>query len=190
MSSKIPILLYHDLDSPEIPNEKKEAASRDTVVKANNFESQLRFLKEQGYESISLGEYFEFRERSEILPPSRITITFDDGHHSNSEIAVPLLLKYGFKATFFIIAGRIDKEHHLSRAQIRQMIDQGMEIGSHGYTHRYLPLLEDKEIEFELTESQKFLEAITGRSVKYFAFPGGHYDKRVLKTHRHPGCSN
>jgi peptidoglycan/xylan/chitin deacetylase (PgdA/CDA1 family) len=61
------------------------------------------------------------------------------------------------------------------------MAADGMEIGSHGLTHRYLPLLSKKEIERELKGSKREIEALINRRVEYFAYPGGHYDRLTLK---------
>ena len=187
MTYKIPILLYHDLESPDCPNEKSDLATRGTVVNADMFEEQIRYLVKNGYESISIKDYFDIASYMKSIPPQRIILTFDDGHHSNYRLAFPILKKYGFKATFFIIADRVDQDHHLTRGRIKEMADAGMEIGSHGLTHRYLPLLDHKEIEHEVCESKKILESIMKQPVDYFAFPGGHYNRDSLNLLAHCG---
>jgi peptidoglycan/xylan/chitin deacetylase (PgdA/CDA1 family) len=100
MASKIPILLYHDLESPDCPNEKSNPATKGTVVYAKNFEAQIKCLAEKGYETISIKDYFDIVSRKKPIPPRKIIITFDDGHYSNYYLAFPVLKKYGFKATF------------------------------------------------------------------------------------------
>jgi len=181
MTAKLPILLYHDLKSPDYSNEKSGEATMDTVVQAKNFENQIRYLAEKGYETISLREYFNLRAKKASFPPKKIIITFDDGHYSNYHIAFPVLQKYGFKATFFVIAEKVDSKYHLTGDQIKEMADKGMEIGSHGLTHNYLPLMEAGKIEYELGESKRYLESVIKKPVDYFAFPGGHYNQNVLE---------
>jgi len=181
VKSKLPILLYHDLESPECPNEKTNRAARDTVVTASNFEGQIKKLVDKGYTSISLSDYFDFKCSKSPLPSRPLIITFDDGHYSNYSLALPVLKKYGFKGTFFIVTDRIDQEFHLSREQVAQMALEGMEIGSHGVTHQFLPKLDSSGIEYEMGESRDVLESILNQCVKYFAFPGGHYNKNVLE---------
>jgi peptidoglycan/xylan/chitin deacetylase (PgdA/CDA1 family) len=182
VSVKIPILLYHDLESLDCPSEKSDAATSDTVVDAENFESQIRYFAENGYTTISIREYFEFRRRKNPILPKQVIITFDDGHYSNYLLALPVLQKYGFRATFFIIADRVDhNEYHMTSVQLKEMTEQGMEIGSHGLTHKYLPLMEHAEIEHELRESRRLLESIIQQPVEYLAFPGGHYNRNILK---------
>lgn len=178
--ARIPILLYHDIESPDFPNEKSNSATLDTVVDVGRFEEQMHFLAGKGYQSLSLRELFEYRVDNIPIPPNRIIITFDDGHYSNYHLAFPILQKYGFTGVFFVIADRVDHTHHLTRDQLIEMVEQGMEIGSHGLTHSYLPLLERAEVERELTKSRHILEDIIHRKVDYFAYPGGHYSKMIL----------
>ncbi len=182
VSTGIPILLYHDLESSECPNEKSDAATSDTVVDAKNFEKQICHLAENGYRSLSLKEFFELTQQQEPILPKQVILTFDDGHYSNYRLAFPVLQKYGFRATFFIIADRVDRdEYHMSSVQLNKMVERGMEIGSHGLTHTYLPLLKHAEIEYELQGSKRILESILQQPVEYFAFPGGHYNQHILE---------
>lgn len=176
----VPILLYHDLESPECPSDKADAAGRDTVVPAENFTDQMAWLAEQRYQTMSLGDFFAPEKTGTGQSTKRIVVTFDDGHISNYNLAFPRLLEQGFIATFFIITDRIDQNGYLSAAQVREMADAGMEFGSHGCSHRYFPLLSEAELARELRESKEKLQDITGQIVDFLAYPGGHYNKKVL----------
>ncbi len=182
MINKVPILLYHDLESIDCPNEKSNLAAKETVVDIDNFESQIRYLAENNYETITINEYFKYikNEQQKSLA-GKIIITFDDGHYSNYKLAFPLLVKYGFKATFFITTNWLNQQFHLSSDQIREMAGNGIEIGSHGLTHNFLSGMDSEEIEFEFSESKRILESITKQPVNYIAFPGGHYNSKVLR---------
>ncbi len=179
---KIPILLYHDLESFECQNEKNDVAARDTVVSAGAFKKQLQFLKESGFQTVSLEDYIGNRYQSGRLSQKSIVITFDDGHTSNFQIALPLLKKFGFKASFFAITERIGNEWHLNSEQIAEMAECGMEFGSHSHTHRFLPLLPLSDLEKELRSSKNALGKIIGKPVNAFAYPGGHYNRQVLNA--------
>lgn len=176
----IVILLYHDIESSDCPNEKTDKAAKDTVVDVDQFDDQLRFLAENGYQSLSLKDYFELRSAITPIPPKRVIITFDDGHYSNYHLAFPILKKYGFNAVFFVVAGRIGELYHVTADQLVEMADHGMEIASHGMTHAYLPLLNSEEIEKEVIGSKQLIEDIIKQRVDYFAYPGGHYSIQVL----------
>ncbi|MDR4499290.1 MAG: polysaccharide deacetylase family protein [Candidatus Scalindua sp.] len=181
MTYKIPILLYHDIESVDCPNEKSNLASKETVVDVSNFESQIRYLSENNYETISINEYFRYIKNEQKSLEGKIIISFDDGHYSNYKLAFPILVKYGLKATFFITTNWLNQQYHLTSDQIKEMIGNGMEIGSHGLTHNFFPDMNSHEIKFELSESKKILESITKQPIHYIAFPGGHYNRTVLR---------
>lgn len=193
MTSKIPILLYHNLESVDCPNDMSSQADRDTVVHVGSFEEQIKYLKENNYDAISIRELFLLTKERGPLPPGKIIITFDDGHYSNYRLAYPILLKYGFTGTFFIIGNKVGKPNYLTPEQIREMLEHGMEMGSHSLTHSFLPDLKIEEIEQEFYNSKRILESITGKPVDFFAYPGGHYNRIVLnllqQSGYHGACS-
>ena len=89
----------------------------------------------------------KIKEIAEVLKNSRpnTVITFDDGHLTNYTIAFPVLRKFGFRAEFFITPGQIADSNRIKVHQLKEMIDNGMAIGSHGLTHAYLDDLDDVE---------------------------------------------
>lgn len=191
MNQYIPILLYHDIESKSFPNEKLNIATRDTVVSLSDFQEQMEYLSRNGYKTLTLAQLFHLYENKKYIDDKSIVLTFDDGHYSNYNLALPVLRQYDFTAVFFIIADRIDTEYHLSGSQIKEMLEQGMEIGSHGLSHQYLPLLDDISIAKELHESKTILEKLTKQNIDFFCFPGGHYDQsslKLLKTAGYKGC--
>ena len=72
--------------------------------------------------------------RSHVAP--KIRITFDDGNMSDATIAMPELLKRDLTATFFLCSGLVGAPDHLDRSAIGDLLDSGMQIGSHGMHHR------------------------------------------------------
>lgn len=117
-------------------------------------------------------------------------ITFDDGLISDYEFALPLLLKNNLKATFFITAQNIGKEGYISIEQIREMIDSGMEIGSHGLTHSYLVDKKTKQVKNEIKESKDRIEQLSGQPVYSFAPVGGHYSRWMIRFAESIGYEN
>lgn len=164
--------------------DKKNSAFTDTIVSGKDFEAHLKIMLSLNYKSLNLLNFFK---KENYEKGKFVVITFDDGHYSNYMAAFPLLKKYGFFATFFIVAGWIGKNFYLSKNQIQEMHRAGMEIGSHGLSHQYLPLLKKKEIVFELEESKRILENIIKAPIKLFAYPGGHYTQEVVKCVKSAG---
>lgn len=180
------ILLYHDIDTPGNPTEKKDLATRETVVRLEEFESHMKYLASEGYRVLSVKQYLDEQKGGNDRDKD-IVLTFDDGHISNFQFALPVLRQYSFSATFFIIANNIGKPYYMGEQEIHDLLDCKMEIGSHGLTHSYLTELSHEDIQREVTESKNILEACLGRPIEVFAYPGGHFNQKVLQTARTEG---
>src|SRR5271165_2200140 len=95
--------------------------------------------------------------------PALVSLTFDDGLRCQFERAVPILERYGFPATFFLVANtdpiHTDGGQHPAWYKInwskddvgflRGMIERGHEIGGHSITHRRPELDDDPKLEAE-----------------------------------------
>lgn len=175
------ILLYHDIETLENPSEKTDGAALGTVVRLDEFESHMEYLAEKGFHGISVDQYLE-KIKSKRISRKDIVLTFDDGHISNYMYALPVLQQHSFFATFFIIADQINEKYFMTAHQLQELRKNGMEIGSHGLTHAWLPLLDPDEIEHEIEASRKKIEDASKGIVKTFAYPGGHYTEFILKS--------
>jgi peptidoglycan/xylan/chitin deacetylase (PgdA/CDA1 family) len=109
-----------------------------------------------------------------------IALTVDDGNRSDYEIIAPELRKRGMTATFFVLAGRLDQPGHLRRSEVRDLGQDGFEIGSHGLHHVDWVSCDDATLAREVGESKQIIEAVIGRSVTAASAPFGRYDRRVL----------
>jgi peptidoglycan/xylan/chitin deacetylase (PgdA/CDA1 family) len=117
-------------------------------------------------------------------PGLKITITFDDGNASDAYVALPELSKRGLRASFFVCAGRIGKEHYLDNAMIKDLLEGGMSVGSHGMDHRDWRTLDSLDLELEVDGARRKLEGIVQRPVTTVAIPFGSYDRRILNRLR------
>ena len=111
----------------------------------------------------------------------RISLTFDDGNASDAYLALPELSKRGLQASFFVCAGRIGKKHYLDNSMIRDLLDGGMSIGSHGMDHRDWRTLDSQALEVEIYRARRKLEELVQRPVTRVAIPFGSYDRQILK---------
>ena len=103
---RVPILMYHYLSAPP-PG--ADAVRRSLSVSPETFAEHLRYLKEAGYETISLADLALALQIGHPLPERPIVITFDDGYRDNYTQAFPLLRAQGYTATFFLVTGPIDE---------------------------------------------------------------------------------
>ncbi len=116
-----------------------------------------------------------------------IVLTFDDGLVSDYEVAYPLLSAKGLRATFFVNADNVGKEGFCSKTQLSEMTRAGMEVGSHGCTHRYLVTMPRTQAGGEITESKRELEDVLAGAVSSFAPVGGHYRSWMMDAARDAG---
>lgn len=116
-----------------------------------------------------------------------IDLTFDDGYISDLREALPVLVRHQLKASFAISVRCIGQRGYLDRSGIRELVDAGMDIMSHGVEHRPWTELENTELTRQALDSRSTLEEISGTPVNAAACPFGAYDARVLTTLRQAG---
>jgi peptidoglycan/xylan/chitin deacetylase (PgdA/CDA1 family) len=119
---------------------------------------------------------------------SRPCLTFDDGYDSNRTHALPLLASAGVKAKFFLVGGWIESRlHFMNWAGVKELVAQGHEVGSHGWSHALLTQCNDTELRDELVRSKKTIEERIGQRIDAVSMPGGRWNRRVLQGVREAG---
>lgn len=174
----IPILYYHSIDR-EVGNELR--------IPPEEFEAQLKFLYQAGYQSITLDELYQYFYEGRKLPKKPFVLTFDDGYEDNYTNAFPIAKKYGFTGTIFMVTDWIDGKGYLTKEQLREMSNEGWQIGAHTVSHSNLNELTAKQIESELRESKRQLEEILNQPVKYLAYPFGSYTEQIIQESKAAG---
>ena len=156
------------------------------------FEQQLQYLKDSGYYSTSWQDWQSATLAKIPLPGKAVLLTFDGGYLDFFNYAFPLLKRFDFTATVFLVAESIGKTNSWEKAdseqvqlmgwrEIRQLRDAGIEIGSMSATYQPLTGLSPTEIVREAAKSRAILERGLGKPVKCFAYPYGNVDKIVEK---------
>ena len=174
-------LMYHELELPGRPLCQNEPGYVRYIVSVADFRAQLRFLKDADLGGMSVSAALDSPDRGGVV------ITFDDGCETDLITAAPLIHEFGFNATFYVTVGFLEKPGYLSRAQLLELSDLGLEVGSHSMTHSYLSDLSQEQITYEIDTSKQELEQITGRPIQHFSCPGGRWDRRVAETARQSG---
>ncbi|MBC7236012.1 MAG: polysaccharide deacetylase family protein [Chloroflexi bacterium] len=186
----VPILMYHYLSAPPAG---ADAIRRDLSVSPAQFEEHLQALRAGGYTAITLYDLTLALQIGATLPDRPIVITFDDGYRDNYVNALPLLQRYGFVATFFLITGLIDegRAEYVTWEQVIEMHQAGMEIGAHGYSHVDLRGRDVDYLVWQMLGSKEAIEARIGEPVRFFCYPSGKYDAlgiQVLKSAHYWGA--
>ena len=110
-------------------------------------------------------------------------ITFDDGHDSDARYALPILDRFGLRATFFITAGWTGtRAGFMSWAELRELQAAGHDLGAHGLTHKLLTACSASELDAELAGARKRLEDGLGSEVTLMSLPGGRANGDVLRA--------
>jgi peptidoglycan/xylan/chitin deacetylase (PgdA/CDA1 family) len=132
----------------------------------------------------------QFEEILDVVSRYRsVRITFDDGNMSDAQLALPGLRRRNLTAVFFVISGRLGQPGSLAAADVRDLVQAGMTIGSHGMRHRPWRATSAEELNEELTGAQEVIARASGQPVQQVACPFGSYDRRVLSAIRRRGFS-
>ncbi len=183
MDALVPILVYHKVDP------RLEWGI--TRLSPSRFARQMEFLAQSGYQTISFRELFQ---KSFTNPnQKKIILTFDDAYQSIYQYAFPILKKYQFTASLFIISDFVGsynlwdvhpgwrKFKHLEWKEINSLVQAGWEIGSHSSTHPDLRKCPDERLLDELVNSKAEIKKQTGEEPQILSYPFGRYDARLIQ---------
>ena len=115
----------------------------------------------------------------------RVVLTFDDACKSHATFVAPLLKKHGFDATFYITEGFAfleRKDIYMTWEEIKQLHDQGFEIGNHTRGHHDMRKLSEEKILAEIAHIDQRCEENGIPKPVTFAYPGYHYSDTVLQA--------
>jgi peptidoglycan/xylan/chitin deacetylase (PgdA/CDA1 family) len=171
-----PILMYHAFgDTEEVPSRY--------VMSQRRFAWQMALLKRLGYQVISLEEYLGCLRESRLPPERALVITIDDGYLDNYLLAYPVLRRYGFTATIFLVTNRRkntwDQDGPLAGrpvmtiSQVHELQREGISFGAHTRTHPRLPEISAEQAWEEISGVKIDLEREFGAPVQTFAYPHG-----------------
>lgn len=108
---KVPIIMYHSIL-------KDPARSNKYTITPAVLEEDLKYIKANGYETITISDLISYVYDDKPLPPKPIILTFDDGHYNNYGYLYPLLEKYDMKAVISIVGSYTDKFSETDEANL------------------------------------------------------------------------
>lgn len=185
-SDTVTILAYHS-----ISHYRNFKHSRHYTINPQLFDLQMNFLHDYNFNVISLSEFYKMIQTSAPANYKTVVLTFDDGYADSYYYAYPILKKYGFSGTFFLICSFVGSKkifpwlHEpllplgenlpLSLAQILDMAKGGMDFGSHTNSHRRLTWLYKEQAIEEIQGSKNYIEELLGREINSFSYPYGSW---------------
>ncbi len=194
--NKIRILCYHRVC--DLPKTKDLMLTYN--VTPTVFDQQMAFLSQNGFNVITLEQLVDYKHEKKGHPTKTVVITFDDGYRDNYINAFPVLQKYNFKATFFVVTDYINSDRifqwldlgneslshcqknkqywlPLTKDHILNMDADGACFGSHTKTHRNLNNANKRMVLEELRDSKQCLEKILLKPIRCFSYPYGAVNK-------------
>ena len=181
LPASVPILTYHHTQEPP----HRGAPMRSLWVSPSSFASQMRWLDRLGYQGLdmtALMPYLRGEKSGKV-----VGITLDDGYHSNLHHALPVLKRYGFSATCYVVSGLVGKSNQwdsslgipqaplMTTQELQAWVNGGMEVGSHTRNHADLTQLTLTQVREDLLQSKLDLEQLLQKPVTQFCYPYGHF---------------
>ncbi|MFE7072753.1 polysaccharide deacetylase family protein [Streptomyces sp. NPDC057620] len=166
------------------------------TVSPDRLDRQLGRLHRRGLRGVGMADLLAAGARGQAR--GLVGLTFDDGYADFADNALPVLKRWGFGATVFVLPGRLGGTNEwdplgprkplLTADGIRRLADtEGLEIASHGLTHVDLTLADDALLGAEIGGSRALLSELTGREVQGMCYPYGTVDRRVADAVRAAG---
>ena len=175
---KIPILLYHHVaDTGETTRYS---------VSPQEFEKQISSLRSWGYTAIPISLLVQAIEGGADLPLRPVVITFDDGYRDIYQNALPVMERYGYTGTIYVIVKYIGGGGYMKKQQLMELVDRGWEVGSHSQTHANLRKTKTK-LEDEIFNSRLALEELLSTPVLSFSYPYGSANHSLLQLVQQAG---
>jgi peptidoglycan/xylan/chitin deacetylase (PgdA/CDA1 family) len=177
MIHEVPVLCYHQVRQ-HTSNDGKIA--RAYTVTPELFAAHMRMLHDSCFHTVLPAQLYEYYTNGAPLPHRPVVITFDDNTLSQFTNALPVLNKYGFKATFFVMTVAIGKPGYMNTAQLKQLHTEGHTIGCHTWDHQDLRKLPADQWTKQLDDPLKTLNGITGKPIVDFAYPFGAWNENAI----------
>jgi peptidoglycan/xylan/chitin deacetylase (PgdA/CDA1 family) len=172
---------------------------RGLVVSRFTFFTHMAVLFLMGYKGLSLTKlepYLRGHAHGRV-----VGITFDDGYENNLTHALPILERFGFSSTCYVVSDRlggsnawdlengVPQKKLMSVEQLRQWIGGDQEIGSHTATHCDLASLDANGLVSEVQDSKRKLESLRlqPQGVHHFCYPYGRLNRAAIDSVRDTG---
>ena len=190
----IPILMYHSIE--KMP---KSTVMRSLHVPPKRFKFQMWLLNFFGYKGLSMRELKPYLDGKKI--GKVVGITFDDGYQNNLINAAPVLNKYNYSATCYLVNHCIgasntwDSDQGITQRplmkvnEIQNWLDLGMDIGAHSQTHADLTIIDEQQAQKEINGCKTELEKLFNMSIVDFCYPFGCFNESVCKITNNAGYS-
>jgi len=178
------VLMYHALAGQ---TNRGDACPNRYDVDESAFERHVQIVHNSGMQVVRFGMLDSIEHGKDGCVRLVTCFTFDDGHRSFLRAAGVLAGK-GLAGTFFLVRDHCEERaEYLDHKEIGELVSMGMEVGTHGCSHRPLSRLADGDLYRELRDGKRWLEDIVSAKVDTMSVPGGFCGQRVVRAAREVG---
>lgn len=172
---EVPVLCYH-----HIRNKYTGGSMREYEVGPEAFAAQMKALNDSGYKTVMPDDLYEYLVHGATLPTKPVMLTFDDTDEEQYSIGATEMKKYGYKGVYFVMTISINRPRYMSEQQLKELTDNGNVVEGHTWDHHMVTKYKPATWDTQLVKPQKRIEAITGKPVKYFAYPFGLWNQAAI----------
>lgn len=185
-NQKVAVLGYHSF----VESKDKINYNDPMIMDIGKFENQLKFLKYNNYKTLTLEEFYCWKQKKCKIPRKSVLITMDDGFASNYYLAFPLLKKYKMNAVVFYVGNYVlntvesikdNPKSYMSLIDIENSKKEypNIEFASHSFDLHYEGAVKNLNYEQLNIDTKKYKEL---NNSNFFAYPYGHYNDRIINV--------
>lgn len=173
--NKVAILGYHGILPKEI-----NTSGDNLIVNQETFEKELQVLNKLGYETMTLKDFYCWKNGECEKKHNSVLITFDDGYINNYEYAFELLKKYNMNAVVFCVGSYTEANDtsHINKEMLLKIGEEypNIEIASHSYDLHFHSDKTYEEVNHDIELMNKIVET------EYYAYPFGDYNNEYISA--------
>jgi hypothetical protein len=179
----VPVLMYHRV----APDHDLRDSILGLVVRPTTFAAHMRALHDAGWRTITARQLAAAMRARVAVPSRTVVITFDDGTQDVYTHAWPILQRFGYVGTFYLITGRTPERtrswsYYMSRDQARELAAGGNEIANHTRDHACLSSTGYRCDHYEIDGGARDIKGFIGLRPTTLAWPKGCYSATAIRA--------
>jgi peptidoglycan/xylan/chitin deacetylase (PgdA/CDA1 family) len=180
---KVPVFMYHRIETNPNPGDTWQ-------ISLTEFKQEMDYLKNNGYTTLTNDQFYNIITKSAPMPAKPVLLTFDGATVDFYYNAYPILKQYGFNATEYVVTDQIgtswgsssDIIRIMNETQLKTVANNRIELENHSTTHGHIANLSTEELTKRVNNATVRLQNLTGKPVKYFAYPFGESSTNFVNT--------
>lgn len=184
------IVIPLNIRESRVYNTNYDLDSINTDIKVDDKDNNITDDKENKDNENSLNTDITGEENGDNKPNNSdkikkkyVALTFDDGPSGFTKEIIDLLKKYEYNATFFVLGNKLNVDY---TDILKESINNGNEIGIHGFSHKSFTRLKMEALEEEITKSKKYVYNLTKYMPNLVRPPYGNINNNIRNLNLGP----